>query len=108
MGNSVRVRAGSSSGWVMFRLSDILGHFNLGLVWFDSGQFRVDQFLVKCTHHAKTRNFLKKFGWSMIRFRSIKVSGPLSGEHIMGVGSGIGPGCLVQVSGLRSVLPSLF
>ena len=44
----------------------------------------------------------------MVRFGSIRVSGPLSGEHISGVGSGMGPGrTAVRVSGLGSVLPGL-
>ena len=43
----------------------------------------------------------------MVRFGSIRVSGPLSGEHILGVGSGMGPDCSVRVSGIESVLPGL-
>ena len=107
MGHSVRVRVGSSSGWVMFGLSDISGCFGLGRVWFGSGRFRVNQFLVKCTRHAKTSNFVENFGSGMVRVGSIRVSGPLSGEHISGVGSGMGPGHSVRVSGLGSVLPGL-
>jgi len=36
----------------------------------------------------------------MVRFGSIRVSGPLSAEHISGVGSGMGLGRSVRVSGL--------
>ena len=43
----------------------------------------------------------------MVRFGSIRVSGPLSGEPISGVGSGMGTGHSVRVSGLGSVLPGL-
>ena len=43
----------------------------------------------------------------MVRFGSIRISGPLLGEHNSGVGSGMGPGHSVWVSGLGSVLPSL-
>ena len=90
MGHSVRVWFGSSSGWVMFGLNDISGRFGLGRVWFGSGRVRVNQFLVKYTRHAKTSNFVKKFGSGMVRFGSIRVSGPLSGKHISGVGSSMG------------------
>ena len=107
MGHSVRVRVGSSSGRVMFGLNDISGRFDLGRVWFGSGRFRVNQFLVKYARHAKTSNFLENFGSSMVRFGSIRVSGPLSGEHISGVGSGMGLGHSVRVLGLGSVLPGL-
>ena len=43
----------------------------------------------------------------MVWFGSIRVSGPFSGEHNSGVGSGMGPGRSVRVSGLGSVLPGL-
>ena len=65
----------------------------------------VNQFLVKYTCYAKTSNFVENFGLSMVRFGSIRVSSPFSEEHISDVGSGMGPGCLVRVSGLKSVLP---
>ena len=107
MGHSVRVRVGSSLDWVMFGLSDISGRFDLSRVWFGSGRFRVNQFLVKYVRHAKTSNFVENFGLCMVRVGSIWVSGPLSGEHISGVGSGMGPGHSVRVSGLGSVLPGL-
>ena len=94
-------------GWVMFGLNDISDRFGLGRVWFGSGRVRVNQFLVKYTRHTKTSNFVKNFGSGMVRFGSIRVSGPLSGEHISGVGSGMGPGRSVRVSGLGSVLPGL-
>ena len=35
------------------------------------------------------------------------MSGSLSGEHISSVGSGMGPGRSVRVSGLGSILPGL-
>ena len=63
--------------------------------------------MVKYTRHAKTSNFVKNFGSGMVRFGSIGVSGPLPDEHISGVGSGMGPGRSVRVSGLGSVLPGL-
>ena len=107
MGHSVRVRVSVSSGRVIFGLSDISGHFGLGRVWFGSGRFRVNQFLVKYARYTKTSHFVKNFGSGMVRVGSIRVSGPVSGEHISGVGSGMGPGHSVRVSGLGSVLPSL-
>ena len=107
MGHSVRVRVGSSSDRVMFGSSDISGHFSLGRVWFCSGRFRVNQFLIKYARHAKTSNFVENFASGMVRFGSIRVSGPLSGEHISGFGSGMGPGRSVRVSGLGSVLSGL-
>ena len=61
MGHSVRVRIGSSLGRVMFGLNEISGRFGLGRVWFSSGQFLVNQFLVKCACHAKTSNFVENF-----------------------------------------------
>ena len=99
MGHSVRVRVGSSSGWVMFGLSDIFGRFGLGRVWFRSGRFRANHLLVKYAPHAKTSNFVKIFGSGMVWFGSIRVSGLLSGEHISSVGSRMGPGRYVRVSG---------
>jgi len=107
MGHSVRVWVGSRSIRVMFGLSDISGRFGLGRVWFGSGRFRVNQFLVKYTLHCKTSNFVENFGSGMVRFGSIRVSGPLSGEHISGVGSGMGSGRSVRISGLWSVLSGL-
>ena len=86
----------------MFGLSDISGLFGLGRVWFSSYRFRVNHF-VKYTHHAKTSNFVENFGSGMVRFGSIRVSGPLSGER----NSGMSPGRSVRVSGLASVLPGL-
>ena len=79
----------------------------MGRVWLSSGRFRVNQFLVKYARHAKTSNFLENFGSGTVWFGSIRVSGLLSGEHISGVGSGMGPGRSVRVSGLGSVLPGL-
>jgi len=43
----------------------------------------------------------------MVRFGSIRISGPLSVEHISDVGSGMGPGCLVRVLDFGSVSPGL-
>jgi len=83
MGHSVRVLVGSSSGRVMFGLSDISGRFGLGRVWFSSDRFWVNQFLMKCAHHAKTSNFVENLGSGMVRAGSIRVSG----EHISGLGS---------------------
>ena len=99
MGHSIRVWVGSSSGWVIFGLNEISGRFSLGQVWFGSGPFRINQFLVKYACHAKTSNFAENFGSSMVRFGLIRVLDPLSGEHISGVGSGMGPSRSVQVSG---------
>ena len=114
MAHLVRVRFGSSSGWIMFGLNEISGHFGSGRIWFGSGRiwfgssrFRVNQFLVKYGCHAKTSNFVENFGSGMVRVGSIWVSGPLSGEHISGVGSGMDPDRSVQISGLGSVLPGL-
>ena len=106
MGHLVRVWVGSCSGWVMFRLSEISDRFGLGRVWFGSGRFRVNQFLVKYPRHTKTSNFVENFASGMVRFVSIWILGLFSGEHISGVGLGMGPGYLVRVSGLRSVLLS--
>ena len=62
---------------------------------------------MKYAHYAKTINFVENFGPGMVRVGSIRVSGLHSGEHTSGVGSGMGPGHSVRVSGLGSVLPSL-
>jgi len=43
----------------------------------------------------------------MVRFGSIRISGPLSGEHISGVGSDMGPGRSIRILGLGSVLSDL-
>ena len=91
----------------MFGLGGISSRFDLGQAWFGSGRFRVNQFLVKYARNAKTSNFVENFGSGMVRVGSIWVSGPLSGEHISGVGSGMGPGSSVRVSDLESVLPGL-
>ena len=40
----------------------------------------------------------------MVRFGSIRAPGLLSGEHILGVGPGMGPDRSVRISGLMSVL----
>ena len=50
---------------------------------------------------------MENFVSGMVRFESIWVSGPLSGEHISDFGSGMSPDRLVQISGLESVLSCL-
>ena len=69
MGHLVRVWVGSSSGWVMFGLNDVSGRFGSGRVWFGSGRFRVNQFLVKYARNAKTSNFVENFGSGQFGFR---------------------------------------
>jgi len=107
MAHSVRVRVASNLGRIMFGLSDISGRFGLGRLWFSSGRFRVDQFLVKYARHAKTSNFVENFRSGMVRIGSMWVSGRLSGACISGVVSGMGPGHSFRISGLGSVLVSL-
>ena len=80
----------------------------LGRVWFGSGRFRLNQFLVKYACHAKTSNFVENFGSGMVRFASIRASGPLSSEHNSGVDLGMDSGRSVRVSDLGLVLPSLY
>ena len=63
--------------------------------------------MAKYARRAKTSNFVENFRSNMVRFGSIRISGPLSGEHVSNVGSGMGSGSSVQVSGLESVLPDL-
>ena len=58
-------------------------------------------------YHVKNKQLCPKFWWSMVRFGSIQISGPLSAEPISTIGSGMSLGHLVQVSGLGSVLPGL-
>ena len=101
------MRIESSSRQVMFGLNDISGCFDLSRIWFYSGGFRVNQFLVKYVRHAKISNFAENFGSSIIRFGSIRISGPLSGEHISAIGLDMGPHYSVRVSDLKSVLPGL-
>jgi len=84
MDHSIRVWIGSGLDRVMFELKDILGRFGLG-------RFRVNQFLIKYARHVETSNFVKNFGSDIVRFGSVRVSDPLSGEHISGVGSGMRP-----------------
>jgi len=43
----------------------------------------------------------------MVRVGSIRISGPLSGEHILGVGSGMGPDRSIRLSSLGLVLLGL-
>ena len=63
--------------------------------------------MVKYARNAKTSNFVENFGSGMVRVGSIWVSSSLLGEHISGVGSGMGLGRSVRVSGLGSVLLGL-
>ena len=90
------------------------GRFGLDRVWLSSGRFRVNQFLVKYALHAKTSNFVENFESGMVRFGSIRISGPLSGEHISSVGSEYGSGSFCsgfgsQVNFARStVLPPMY
>ena len=69
--------------------------FRVVSVWVGYDSVRADfgstNFLVRYARHAKTSNFVKNFGSGMVRFGSIRVSGPLLGEHISGVGLGMGP-----------------
>ena len=82
MGHSVQVWVRSSSGRVIFGLSDVWSRFGLGRIWFGSGQpiFGQIQWLYQ------TSDFVENLGSSMVRFGSIRVSCPLSGEYISGVG----------------------
>ena len=77
--------------------------FRVAPVWVGYGSVQVDfgstNFFVKYVRHAKTSNFVENFGSVMVRFGSIRVSGPLSDEHISGVKSGMGQGSSVRVSG---------
>ena len=57
---------------------------------FSPDRLRVNRFLVRYACHAKISNFLETFGSSVVRLGSIPVSGPLLGEPISDVGSGIG------------------
>lgn len=83
-----------------------LGRFGLGRVNFGSGQLQVNRFLVQDVCHAKISNFLENFGSGMVWFGSIRVSGLFSDEPISDVGPGMGPGRLVRISDLKSVLSS--
>jgi len=87
----------------MFGLSGISDYFSLGRVRFDSGRFRVNQFLVKCARHAKTSNFVENFGSCTIRLGSIRISGLSSDKHISDVGSDMSPGRPARVSDLSRV-----
>ena len=50
------------------------------------GRFRVNEFLSQYACHAKTSNFVENFGSSMVQFRSIRLSCPFSGQHILDIG----------------------
>ena len=56
---------------------------------------------------VNTSNFVENFRSGMVRFGSIRVSGPLSGEHISGVGSDMGLDRSVRILNLGSVLSDL-
>jgi len=62
---------GSGTDWVKFRSGHVRvkWHFGLDRVWFSSGRFRVNQFLVKYARPAKTNNFVEYFGSDMVHFR---------------------------------------
>jgi len=64
----------SGTGQVMFGLSDILGHFGLGRVWFSSSRFRINQFLIKYACYAKTSNFVENFRSGMVSVRSDQIN----------------------------------
>ena len=49
----------------MFGLNDVSGR-----VWFGSGRFRVNQFLIKYARNVKTSNFVENFGSGMVRVGS--------------------------------------
>jgi len=68
-----------------------------------SGQPMFSQIRSSCQNKQLCEKFRVGYG----SFGSIRVSGPLSGEHISGVGSGMGLGSSVWVAGLGSVLPGL-
>ena len=74
---------------------------------FDSGRFRVNQFLVQYVCHANICNFLENFGSDMVWFGSIWVSGPLLGEPISDAGSGRDLDCLVRILDPGSILSNL-
>ena len=97
MGNSVRY--GSDQVWVRSCSGQVT--FEVALVWVRYGSVRVDfessNFLVKYTRYAKISNFVANFGSSMIRFGLIQVLCPLSEEHILGVGSGMGSSRSVRI-----------
>ena len=72
---------------------------------FGSGRLRVNRFLVQHNCYAKISNFAENFGLDMVRFGSIWVLGPFLGEHISGVGSGMGPGHSVRLLGPGQFCP---
>jgi len=55
----------------------------------------------------QNKHLCRRFGSSMVWFASIRVSGPLSSEHISDIGSDMGLGRSVQILSLRSVLSCL-
>ena len=63
--------------------------------------------MVQYTCHIKISDFVENFGSGMVGYGSTQVSGLLLSESISDVGSGTGPGHLVQLLDLGSVLPSL-
>ena len=104
MGHSVGVQVGLSFGQVMFRTKR---HFEL--VQFRLGELRLGSthFFCPISLSCKKSNFVRNFGSGMVRFGSIRVSNPLSGETVLDVGQGISSGHSVRVSGLKLVLPGL-
>jgi len=57
--------------------------------------------------YTQISNFVENFRLGIVRFGSIRILGPLSGENVSGVKSGMGPGRAVRVSDLGSVLVAL-
>ena len=74
---------------------------------FGSGQLWDNQFLVRETCHAKTSKFVRNFELDIVRFKSVRISGLLSGIHTFDVGLSMGPDCPVRVSGLGLFFSSL-
>jgi len=91
----------------MFGLSGISDRFCLGRVWFGSGRFWVNQFLVKYARHAKTSKFVKNFESVMVQFESIQISGLFFSEYISNVESNIDLNYSVQILNFRSSLLGL-
>ena len=101
---------GSCTGWVKFgsghvRVKRHFRSFRFGSAMVQFGSILGQLILVKYALHCKTSNFVENFGSGMVQFGLIQVSGPLSGEHISGVESGMGPGQSVRVSSLESIFP---
>ena len=102
----------SGTGWVKFESGQVRVKRDFGLFQFGSdmvrfgsisGQLIFDQIHLSSQNKQLCRNF--KSG--MIWFGSTSDFGPLSGEHISGVESGMGLGRSVRVLSLGLVLPDL-